>query len=89
MPAESNIRAVSPHSESRGAYKSGFMAASTQPKASHLGVPPKVSTIMDRRYKTPSEKPVPQSSINEVILGNVYLGETNILDEAQRNLIIH
>lgn len=54
-----------------------------------MGVPG--STIMvDRRYNTPIEKPVAFSSINEGgIMDEVYLGETNILDEGQRNFIIH
>ena len=44
----------------------------------------------DRRYKTPMEKPVAFSTINEGgIVGESYLGETNILNEAQRNLVIH
>ena len=49
------------------------------------------STIMaGRRYNTPNVKPVAQSTIHEGgILSEMYLGETNILDEGQRNFIIH
>jgi hypothetical protein len=46
--------------------------------------------MVDRRYNTPIEKPVAYLSINEGgIMDEIYLGETSILDEGQRNFIIY
>lgn len=60
-----NPKAVySPNSEYRASYKSGIPPTTQQP-VQNLGVPASTINFVDRRYKTPSEKPIIQSTINE------------------------
>jgi len=84
---ESRKIATTPPSEMRGAYKSGIGLGG---QFRSTITPPMASTILaEKRDKTPpSDRPVAFSTINNEG-EEVYLGETNILDEAQRNFIMH